>query len=77
MTRTAWGLAAVMVAGVGGWGIFDAVRDLAAAPDFAGVLRLVVEAVGVAVVLGFCLGRARRGTDAAPDGDRTGGAQGR
>ena len=55
-----WWSAAAVVAGVGAWGLADAVRDLIAAPDFAGVLRLVVEAVGIAVVLGFCVGRARR-----------------
>ena len=59
MTGLGWG-AAALVAVVGAWGLADAVRDLIAAPDFADVLRLVVEAVGIAVVLGFCVGRARR-----------------
>ena len=50
--------------------LYDAGRDLLAAPAFDGVLRLVIEAIAVAVAVGYCLRRARSGR---PGGDRAEG----
>ena len=78
MTALWWVLAAT-AAGVTTWGLADAVRDLIARPGFDGVLRLVVETVAGAVVVGYCVSRARRTPAAADDGggNRAGGGQDR
>src|SRR3712207_6730543 len=52
-----WWLAAALLAAGGAVLLYDAGRDLLAAPAFDGVLRLVIEAIAVAVAVGFCLRR--------------------
>lgn len=67
--RTWWRVPAV-AALTAGWAVLlvDAVRDLAADPSFAAVLRLVVEAVA-AVVTVVALAPRRRPPTASPDRD--------
>ncbi len=55
----AWAVAALALAAANGYLLVDAVRDLVAGPSFAGVLRLVVEAVFAVVVTLFAWRRSR------------------
>ena len=65
MRAATWAAAALAVAALTIWGVTDAVRDLSETPLLVGVLRLVVEAVAGALVVGYCTGKSRRA--AAPD----------
>ncbi len=65
-----------MAALAAGWAVLlvDAVRDLAAGPSFAAVLRLVVEAVAAVVTVGALAPRRQPPTaGGARDGRRDGG----
>lgn len=73
--RAIWWAAALLVAVLTAWGLADAVGDFASRPGFDGVLRLVVEAVAGAVVVGFCVGKARSGAPAPDDGGSDGAAE--
>ena len=66
-----WVLAAAALAG----GLFlvgDATRDLLRRPAFDGVLRLVIEAIASAVMVGWAVTRARSGSSGGggPDGGK-------
>lgn len=64
--RVLWTLLAAVL-GIGAAVVLaDAVRDLAADPSFAALLRLVVEAVAAAVVIAAAWSRARPARPAAP-----------
>ena len=69
--RAAWWAGAAAATALTALALYGAVAALAQAPDFDGVLRLVVEAVAGAVIIGYCIGRARRG--ASPVDDEGGG----
>ena len=55
----AWWALLVLAAAASMLMLIDAGRDLATSATFSGLLRLVIEAIAAAVLLGFCLGRAR------------------
>lgn len=57
----AWWALAVLLAAGSVWVLADAVADLLGRPAFDAVLRLVIEAIAAAVVVGICVRRARQG----------------
>ena len=70
MTTSAWWLLAAILLAGGAWLVGDAARDLLHRPAFDGVLRLVIEAIATAVLVGWAVTRARSGPSGGDGADR-------